>query len=30
MQDGKELKRSSKGGVTLIDFNPHGGEIIVY
>lgn len=30
MQDGKELKRSSKDGVTLIDFNPHGGEIIVY
>lgn len=30
IQDGKELAVCRKGGVTLIDFNPHGGVIVVY
>ena len=29
IQDGKELNVCRKDGVTLVDFNPHGGEIVV-
>lgn len=30
VQDGRELSLVRKDGATLIDFNPHGGEIAVY